>query len=75
MVSSLETGQSFPGNAYYRFEVPAPGQVARTGSLGINLIGLHEGMESTIRAEIDWERRVTETSEDNNVFQKRIRIP
>jgi formylglycine-generating enzyme required for sulfatase activity/serine/threonine protein kinase len=75
MVSSLETGQSFPGNAYYRFEVPAPGQVARTGSLGINLIGLHEGMESTIRAEIDWERRVTEASEDNNVFQKRIRIP
>jgi hypothetical protein len=74
-VSSLETGQSFPGNAYYRFEVPEPGQVNRTGSFGINLIGLYEGVESTIRAEIDWEGRVTEANENNNVFQKQIRIP
>jgi formylglycine-generating enzyme required for sulfatase activity len=74
-VSSLETGQSFPGNAYYRFEVPAPGQVTRTGGLGISLIGLYEGMESTISAEIDWEGRVTEADENNNIFQKQIQIP
>jgi len=74
-ISSLETGESFNGNAYYRFELPDPGQAARSGSFGAGLIGLYEGMESTIRAEIDWENRVAEADEENNVFEKRIQIP
>ncbi len=74
-ISALETGVSFDGNSYYRFEVPRPGQADRTGSFGASIVGLYEGMEGTIRAEIDWENRVVEMDEENNVFQKRIQIP
>ena len=74
-ISSLETETSFDGNSYYRIEIPDPGQAARSGSFGVGLIGLYEGMESTIMAEIDWENRVVEADEENNVFEKRVQIP
>ncbi len=74
-ISALETGASFDGNSYYRFEVPEPGQADRTGSFGTSVLGLYERMEGTIKAEIDWENRVAEADEENNVFQKHIQIP
>ncbi len=74
-ISSLETESNFVGNSYYRFEIPDPGQATRSGSFGTGLIGLYEGMESTVRAEIDWENRVVEADEENNVLEKRIQIP
>jgi hypothetical protein len=66
--------QSFPGNSYYRFPVPQPGDVERTGGFTIGLIGLQQGDTAEITAEIDWEGRVDESNENNNVLTKTVTL-
>ena len=65
---------SFPGNSLYRFPVPPPGEEQQTGGLTIGLIGLQQGSVADVTAEIDWEQRVNESNEDNNVLTKHIQI-
>ncbi len=67
-------GKSFEGNAYYRFKIPEPGEETKTGGFTIGLIGLEKDMTSIVTAEIDWENRVDERNENNNVFHKQISI-
>lgn len=67
-------GKSFEGNRYYRFKIPAPGQIRKTGGFTLGLIGLKKGMEKIVTAEIDWEKRIDERNENNNVFHKQVRI-
>jgi hypothetical protein len=66
--------QSYGGNPLYRFPVPPPGEVQETGGVTISLIGLEQGSEADVTAEIDWEERVPETDEDNNTYTEHITI-
>ena len=70
---STENGE-FGGNRYYRFEVPPPQQVTHTGGFTIGLLGLQQGDSALVTAEIDWEGRVAESNEDNNVHSKQLLI-
>lgn len=67
-----DTGKEYPGNSYYRFKVPAPGKCAVTGGYTCSLIGLSYGERATVSAIIDWENRVDESNENNNVLTKTI---
>lgn len=73
-ISHRKTDKRFPGNKLYRFKVPKPGEIQRTGGFTIGLIGLEKGMTAIIMAEIDWENRVTEAKEDNNIFYKQLTL-
>ena len=70
---STQQGE-FGGNSYYRFEVPPPQNVMHTGGFTIGLIGLEQGDNELVTAEIDWEGRVAESDEDNNVHSKQLLI-
>jgi hypothetical protein len=70
---STQQGE-FGGNSYYRFEVPPPQHVMHTGGFTIGLIGLEQGDNEVVTAEIDWEGRVAESNEDNNVHSKQLLI-
>ncbi|MFH1431746.1 MAG: CARDB domain-containing protein, partial [archaeon] len=69
------TGTEFPGNRYYRFKVPAPGMCELTGGYTCSLIGAFCGDYINISATIDWEGRVNESNENNNVLAKTIGSP
>ncbi|MBN1502636.1 hypothetical protein JW930_03760 [Candidatus Woesearchaeota archaeon] len=71
-LTNLDTGESFPGNYYYRFPVPSPGSCKVTGGYTPGLIGLSYGEYGHVRGEIDWEGRVEESDETNNVLDKYI---
>ena len=58
----------------YRFVVPPPNELTTTEGFTIGLIGLQQGDGADVTAEMDWEHRVTESSENNNVFTKNIQI-
>ena len=70
---STQQGE-FGGNSYYRFEIPTPQHVMHTGGFTIGLIGLEQGDNEVVTAEIDWEGRVAESNEDNNVHSKQLLI-
>ena len=65
----------FDGNSYYRFPVPRPGESAETGGVTLGLMDIKQGETVTVTAEIDWERRVTESTRKNNIFEKVLKIP
>ena len=73
-VSVSKTEKSFGGNHYYRFKTPKPDEIQKTGGITIGLVGLEKGMEAIITAEIDWEERVFESNETNNIFYKQVRL-
>ena len=73
-ITNNTTADSFAGNPYYRYIVPAPNKELITGGLGFNLIGLQKGDLASITAEIDWEQRVDENYESNNIFTKKLRV-
>jgi len=66
-----DTG-TFLGNAYYPFSTPKPGECRLTGGLGIGLIGIKEGDIKEIVQTIDWENKVKESDEENNILKKTI---
>ncbi len=70
---STQQGE-FAGNSYYRFEVPPPQHVMHTGGFTIGLVGLEQGDNEVVTAEIDWEGRVAESNEDNNLHSKQLLI-
>ena len=72
LIKTSSSGRSFPGNEFYRFPVPPPGQECTTGGLTMGLIGLHLGMEADVTAEIDWEHRVDESDRSNNTLTKHL---
>ena len=67
-----DSGKEYPGNAYYRFSVPSPGECAVTGGYTCGLIGVSCGEKVTVSAIIDWEGRVDESNENNNTLTKTI---
>jgi len=75
-LTNNDTNDSYEGNSFYRFPVPVPNTFQSTGGYTLNLIGLQEGVSvnASVTAEIDWEQRVVESNESNNVFTKDIQI-
>lgn len=67
-----KTGQEYGGNPYYRFKVPQPGKCEVTGGYTPSLIGLSYGQFALVTAIIDWENRVVEANENNNLLTKTI---
>ena len=55
-------------------DFPTPQHVMHTGGFTIGLIGLEQGDNEVVTAEIDWEGRVAESNEDNNVRSKQLLI-
>jgi len=74
LIKLSANGKSFGGNPSYRFQVPPPQAEQTTGGFTIGLIGLQQGSVADVTAEIDWEQRVAESNENNNVFIKNIQI-
>lgn len=62
----------YPGNANYRFTIPEPCTFTSTGGYGVSLLGITETESAEITAEIDWEDRVVEEDEENNIFVKQV---
>jgi hypothetical protein len=75
-LTNNNTNDSFGGNPLYRFVVPTPNVLQTTGGYTLGLIGLQQGVSinANVTAEIDWEQRVDESNESNNVFTKDIQI-
>ena len=68
------TGKEFLGNSYHRFNIPQPGHCVDTGGFNCSLIGISCGDNIQISAEVDYEKRVTESNENNNSITKYIGI-
>lgn len=73
-ITNTATGQHFDGNPYYRFKVPLPGVEAVTGGFTLGLIGLAQGQIATIKADIDWERRVVGNPTYNDSLTKTVSL-
>ncbi|RLF51527.1 MAG: hypothetical protein DRN24_04795, partial [Thermoplasmata archaeon] len=69
-----DTGKEYSGNSYYRFKVPASGECMITGGYTSGLIGLSYGEKAKVTAIIDWEGRVNESNENNNILTKTIGV-
>lgn len=75
-LTNNSTGGSFPGNSFYRFPVPPPNVLQTTGGFTLGLIDLQQGVSENadLTAEIDWEERVAESDESNNILTKMVQI-
>lgn len=73
-LTNSRTQKSFKGNSYSRFRMLEPNQEEKTGGFSAGLIGLKKGDVGVVTAEIDWEDRVYEANERNNMFTKKIRL-
>ncbi|MBU3905052.1 MAG: hypothetical protein KJ906_02815 [Nanoarchaeota archaeon] len=71
-IQNQSTGLEYGGNFLYRFPVPAPGTCATTGGFTCGILGLTCGDLINISVSIDWEKRVNESDETNNMLSKQI---
>lgn len=72
LVATKYGKQSYPGNRFYRFRVPAVGVETKTGGLTHNL---PPGTAIEFEVVIDHDDRVLESNEKNNSFKKKLVIP
>ncbi len=56
----------------YPMDIPAPGIVKKTGGFSKTLFGVEHSKSFAVTATIDWDNRVAEQDEKNNVFRKTI---
>lgn len=70
--NTVHTGTS--ANSNYLFEVPAVGNCKNTDGYFISYFGLSGKNTFEVKAEIDWEDKIDEDSESNNVLTKTIVI-
>lgn len=64
-VSSMKT--FFAGNPNYPYDVPKPGECKVMGGLTIGLVGAKKNEPEKIAYIIDWQEKVKESNEENNV--------
>lgn len=68
LISLSSARGQYPGNSYFRFPLPAPCLEKETGGITVGLVGVSETASVKLTAEIDWEKRVSESNEKNNFY-------